>query len=143
MNTFDKPRCQQGFTLIELMVAVAILAIIAVIAIPAYQGYIREARLSTARLNADSMRIFLEDYQLDNATYIVGGDTSYNAADLQNYFGWSPTGDGGTFTYTVTVTDTTYQVLVEHVDGDWVFCEDRMNNCCDNTTPGATKTNCP
>lgn len=143
MNSISTQRRQRGLTLIELMVVIAILAIISAIAIPAYQGYIREARLSTARLNADSMRIFLEDYQLDNATYVVGGDTSYNAADMQNYFGWTPSGDGGTFTYTVTVTPTTYAVLVEHVDGDWVFCEDRMANCCDNTTAGATKTNCP
>jgi prepilin-type N-terminal cleavage/methylation domain-containing protein len=130
-------------TLIELMVVIAIISIIAAIAVPAYQGYVREARLGTAKLNADSMRIFLEDYHLDNGSYIVGGDTSYDKTDMDNNFGWAPNDDAGVYSYTVTVTTDNYDILVEHADGDWIFCESRMGNCCDDETAGASKTNCP
>jgi hypothetical protein len=58
-------------------------------------------------------------------------------------FGWEPNSSGSAFTYTVTVAASTYNILVEHADGDWIFCENRMATCCDNTTAGASKTNCP
>jgi len=66
-----------GFTLVELMIAIAIISVIAAIAIPAYNGYITEARIAAARSNIDSLRLFLEDYRLDNGTYVgPSGSTS-------------------------------------------------------------------
>ena len=49
-------RIQQGFTLIELMIVVAIIGILAAIAVPAYQDYTKKAKVSEVVLAASSGR---------------------------------------------------------------------------------------
>jgi len=51
-----KKRIQQGFTLIELMIVVAIIGILAAVALPAYQDYTVRAKMSEVMLAASSCR---------------------------------------------------------------------------------------
>ena len=57
---------QTGFTLVEIMIAVAILAIIAAIAIPMYDGYVLEARYGAAQKDIGQIQLILDDLASDN-----------------------------------------------------------------------------
>jgi type IV pilus assembly protein PilA len=65
---------QQGFTLIELMIVVAIIGILAAIALPAYQDYTKKARVSEVVLAASSLRTCVTEV-------IGGGGTSFDTCD--------------------------------------------------------------
>lgn len=58
-----------GFTLIELMMTLAILAILAAIAIPSYSDFIMRGRLTDAHAKLGDLRGQMERYFLDNRTY--------------------------------------------------------------------------
>ena len=56
MNTLSIKKVQQGFTLIELMIVVAIIGILAAIAIPAYQDYTAKAQASEGFVLLDGLK---------------------------------------------------------------------------------------
>ena len=58
-----------GFTLMEVMITVAIVAILAAVALPNYFDYVTRSRLVEAKTNLADMRTRLEQYFLDNRAY--------------------------------------------------------------------------
>lgn len=71
-----RTRSARGFTLIEVMITVAIVAILAAIALPSYSDYLLRGRLVDATTALSAQRAKLEQYYQDNRTYLSVSSSS-------------------------------------------------------------------
>ena len=78
MQTSITRAASKGFTLLELMITVAILGILASIAIPYYFDYIQRSRIIEATTALGDMRSQMEKFYMDNRTYLSGGNCAVN-----------------------------------------------------------------
>jgi type IV pilus assembly protein PilE len=137
-------RSATGFTLIEVMITVAIVAILAAVAIPSYTDYITRSKIQEATTSLLSMRTKLEQYFQDNRTFI-GACTAGTVAPLP----------AGLKYFTITCptrTDTQYVIRAEggiagadQSMAGFAFTIDQGNNRVTATVPPgwtAPATNC-
>lgn len=136
-----------GFSLVELLIAMAIAAILAAIAVPAYNTYIQESRYSTMRTTFHDLRTMVEAYRLENGNYGTAG-TTYSlttSPTVKTLYEWDPASELSGYNYFVIVpsSSVSYDLLAVHTTGAWSRCDDRMTNCCEGTGGSPTTTRCP
>jgi type IV pilus assembly protein PilE len=131
MNTLKV--AQKGFTLIELMIVVAIIGILASIAIPSYNDYTKKGKAAEATANLADLRVKMEQYFQDNRTYVGGNCAPTNGA---KYFTYACSVAPSATAYTLQATG----VAAEDM-GNFDFSVDQ-DNAKTSTYDGATGGSC-
>ena len=131
-------KLQKGFTLIELMIVVAIIGILAGVALPAYSNYVTRGKIPDATSNLANKRVAMEQFYQDNSTYVGGTGCTADTASSQ-YFDFScvaPTGVPPTsttytikavgkstmagFTYSIDQSNTKTSAIVAPANASWI-----------------------
>lgn len=92
-----------GFTLIEVMIVVAIVGILAAVAIPSYLDSLRKSRRSDATTSLTRIQLAQETYRLNHATYGNITDLGIGTSSSDGYYTLNITGNNAT-AYTATAT---------------------------------------
>ncbi|HID7633165.1 TPA: pilin [Neisseria meningitidis] len=98
MNTLQK-----GFTLIELMIVIAIVGILAAVALPAYQDYTARAQVSEAILLAEGQKSAVTEYYLNHGEWPVNNTSAgvATSTDIKGKYVQSVTVANGVITATM------------------------------------------
>lgn len=100
-------RPAKGFTLIEMMIVVAIIGILSAVAYPAYQDYSIRGKIPEATSNLATKQNRMEQWFQDQRSYLNGaacGGTPANDTTSSHYFTFTCAATATTFTVTATGT---------------------------------------
>ena len=103
-------KSEQGFSLLELMIVVAVIGIISSIAYTAYQDYVARGKVTEATSGLSDLRIKLEQYYQDNRTYAGYVDASCTLTSNGN-----PAIVSDNFTFACNINDDTYTITATGV----------------------------
>lgn len=114
-----------GFTLIELMITVAIVAILASVALPAYNDSIRRGKIIDATGALSQYRVAMEQYFQDNRNYGPSGGACPPALPQSDYFSFACTVGNPNSTFSATASSTAGGV--SSTAGDYAYSINELN----------------
>ena len=122
-----KTRFMAGFTLLELLIVVAIIGILAGVGIPAYNGYITDSKEETAKNNLRSIAMMQSSYYSDNNSYYLASNT--NSINT-NLFGKSTLDTSGDYDYRTVSHASGFQAVATPKSGKGVtkYCLTQSND---------------
>ena len=139
-----------GFTLIEIMVVIAIIGILAALAVPAYGDYVTRGRIPDATSNLASKRVLMEQFFQDNHSYLSGVACPATVAPdttSSKYFDFGCTATTSAFTitatgkstmsgfvYTIDESNTKTSTIASPANNNWIA----SNTTCWITNTGGT-----
>jgi len=124
----------RGFSLIELMVVLAIVAVLSAIAISSYLSYITRSKVRTAQGDLVALSLNLENALQRQLAYPVMNTTS--TADTETGLkGWHPA-QGKDFTYTVKSTAAGYLLTANGTSGRLAQCQLTLVDAGQRKVPG-------
>src|SRR5688572_25111798 len=135
-----KKKNQKGFTLIELMIVVAIIGILAAIAIPNFIRYQLRSKQAEAKTVLGGIKTSQESFRAEYDNYVNVGAAIGNTTLLTTKAPWTPVACAGTCSRTSIATCTEFECIGYRPQGDVYFNYDVDTSAAGvpNYTTGAT-----
>jgi type IV pilus assembly protein PilE len=113
---------QAGFTLIELMIVVAILGILAAIAIPAYDGYVKKSRAKSAGADLAALALNMENAYQKSLQYPTTTTTTSQQTEAAMP-AWRPSQNNAFFEYQIKAASSNSYTLAAVGKGSLTGCQ--------------------